>query len=166
MHVFLILTRLARRFGPVALCLVQGCGGRAEPDPDREALFATATNGSIQRAHPCEAVRRAEISSANGLLTKSALDALRSRIEGADVGEVKRCLADVNAYDECFLELPCDAFADAAVPAWLAGADLAPCACGVVQMPFAGPLPQNLGACIGILPVEVAPPRPGFSCPP
>jgi len=151
--VFETLARLAQRLGPLTLCLLSACGGRAEPDPDREALFATASNGSIQRSHPCEEVRRAEASSLNGLLPKSDWDELRSRIEAAELSDVQRCLADVNAYNECFLALPCDAFAYGAVPAWLAGAFAAPCACGVVYMPFAGPLPQSLASCVGILPV-------------
>jgi hypothetical protein len=141
------------------------CGGRTEPDPDRDALFATATNGAIQRAAPCEEVRTAEVSSSNGLLRQSDLDALRGRIARAEIGDIQRCLAEVNAYNECFLALPCTAFADNAVPAWLAGVSAAPCACGVVDAPFGGPLPQTLANCVGILPVRVAPARPGFACP-
>jgi hypothetical protein len=161
----MMLTRLTRRLGALTLCLVSGCGGRVEPDPDREALFETTTNGSIQRAHRCEDVRRAEISSVNGPVPKSESNALRGRIEEAERSDVQRCLADVKAYNECFFELPCDVFAEASSPAWLLGVNAAPCACGVVDMPFAGPLPQTLASCVGILPVEVAPPRPGFSCP-
>jgi hypothetical protein len=155
----------ARRFGALTLCLVSSCGGRVEPDPDRETLFATATDGSIQHAHSCEEVRNAEVSSPNGLLPKPASDALRSRIDEAEIGDVRKCLAEVETYDECFLALPCDAFAEATQPVWLAGADAAPCGCGVVSMPFAGPLPQTLASCASLLPVSVAPARPGFSCP-
>lgn len=145
--------------------LLVGCGGQVDWGPDREALFVTATSGSTQHDHSCQHVRDEEFSLHNGLLTKSQADALHARIADADVSDVQRCLAEVQAYNECFLALPCDAFSDRPVPAWLLGADAAPCACGVVAMPFAGPLPATLNDCTAILPVAVAPPRLGVTCP-
>jgi hypothetical protein len=160
--------RTAPRLVPFGLLLLLfSCAGRSEWGPDREALFIIATSGSTQRDHACQEVRDAEFSSRNGFVTETMADALRQRIAEAKLSDVQRCLEDVQAYNQCYLDLPCGAFADGAgaVPAWALGANSAPCACGVVQMPFAGPLPSSLASCIGILPISVGPARPGFACP-
>jgi hypothetical protein len=154
-----------RLIPPLLLLLASSCGGRDEPDPDRQALFETVTRGSVQHDHPCANARVAEWSASNGLIPESALEALRIRIAQADLATVQGCLAQVQEYDQCFLDLPCDSFAESMVPAWLLGSNAAPCACGVVFMPFAGPLPTNLATCTGILPILVAPPGPGVGCP-
>lgn len=158
---------IAARLLPFGVLLLLGCAGRSEWGPDREALFVIATSGSTQRGHACQQARDAEFSSRTGFLTKSMADALRQRLSEAELGDVQRCLEDVEMYNQCYLDLPCDAFTDGAghVPAWALGANTAPCACGVVHMPFGGPLPASLASCIGILPVSSGPARPGFSCP-
>jgi hypothetical protein len=163
----LVNLNIARRLIPFGLLVLFSCAGRSEWGPDREALFVIVTTGSAQHDHPCQQVRDAELSSRNGFLTKALTDTLRERIAEAELGDVQRCLADVQVYNQCFLGLACDAFMDGAgaAPAWLLGADAAPCACGVVRMPFAGPLPTSLASCIGILPVSIGPPRSGFACP-
>jgi len=159
------LTKASRRLIPLLLWLASSCGGRDESDPAREALFQTVAGGSVQHDHPCPDVRAAEVSASNGILPESVWDGLRTRIAEADLAAVQGCLAEVQAYNRCFLDLPCDAFANSHSPAWLVGADAAPCACGVVLRPFGGTLPKNLASCIGILPVSVAPSRPGVGCP-
>ncbi len=157
--------RPPRRF--LVLCLVCGCGGRGELDTEREGFFAILTNGAIQHDHRCAAVRNAESSTRNGFLPQAAVNALRSRIANADLSDVERCLADVEVYDKCFLDLPCTAFtAETAHPVWLAGSAAAPCGCGVdfrgVAGPFASPmLPEVLSSCASLLPVAALPPRPG-----
>ena len=156
----------------LALCLVCSCAGRTESAPERDELFAIVTDGSIQRRHPCEIVRDAEVSSRNGFFPKLALDAFRTRLETAELVDAQHCLADVRAYNQCFLALPCKAFDPAALPAWLLGAEGAPCGCGVVGAdrtpgPFAtrGVLPDTLAGCAGLLPISAGPPRPVAACP-
>jgi hypothetical protein len=72
----------------------------------------------------------------------------------------------MRAYDQCFLTLRCEGF-DRKLPAWLLGAEEAPCACGVVERGghFAtlGVLPDVLAACRGLLPLASPQPRPGDS---
>ena len=156
----------------VAFGLVFGCAGQGRPDPDRDALFATVTNGSIQRGHTCPEVRDAEISSRNGELPMSVTSAVQRNIEDAELGDVQRCLAEVKSYNQCFLDLPCEAFSSGTTPAWLLGAEAAPCGCGVDTEkvppgPFAtrGVLPDTLAACAGLLPILSPLPRPIVSCP-
>jgi hypothetical protein len=151
------------------LCLVCGCGGRGELETEREGLFSIVTNGAIQRDHHCEKVSSHEISTRNGFLPEAAVSALHSRIADTNLGDVERCLAEVQVYNTCFLDLPCSAFtSETALPAWLAGSSAAPCGCGVDDQsppgPFAGPtLPKVLSSCIGLLPVAGLPPRPGLA---
>lgn len=98
--------------------------------------------------------------------------ALRERIDQAELVVVTRCLEQVRTYNACFTELPCEAFEDRRQPAWLSGIELAPCGCGVADYaPEPGwivrraVLPENLSACEGVLPLQGAPPTPGFACP-
>jgi hypothetical protein len=160
------LNSLARLL-TIGILLPFSCAGRSEWGADREALFVIATSGATQGDHPCQQVRDAEFSLRTGFLTKSMADTLRQRIAEAELGDVQDCLKDVEAYNQCFLDLSCDAFTggSGAVPAWALGANTAPCACGVVRAPFGGPLSSSLASCVGILPVSVGPPRPGFACP-
>ena len=156
-----------------AVCLALSCGGRTAPDRDREALFTIVTDGALQRAHPCPEARNDEVSLKNGFLPESAAAALRERIEHAELSDVQLCLTQVLAYDACFLSVSCDVLAaTGAAPAWLLGAKVAPCACGVdtehLPNPFVDrPLPETLTACVGLLPISLAPARPGESsaCP-
>jgi len=159
----------------LALCAASSCSGRTELalDPDRDALFAIVTNGSVQRDHVCQVVRDAEVSAQNQLLPESIESALRARIDSAKLADVQRCLAEVQSYNDCYLDLPCDAFASGTLPAWLLGSALAPCGCGVDTEkkvsagPYAlrSPLPDTLAACTGILPTSPPPPSPGEACP-
>ena len=150
-----------------ATCLALSCGGPTAPDPDREALFTMVTDGALQRAHACEEARNGEVSLKNGFLPESVAAALRDRIEHAELSDVQLCLTQARAYDACFLSVSCDVLATTgALPAWLLGPEAAPCACGVdtehLEQPFAdGPLPETLTACVGLLPISRAPPRPG-----
>lgn len=151
----------------LVLWLFSGCGARSEIETEREALFAIVTNGALQHDHPCGTVRSAEISTRNGFLEEAEVNAAHSRIASADLGSVQQCLAQVQAYDECFLNLPCSAFTPgAARPVWLSGSKAAPCGCGVDYRGAAGPFagskfPEALSACVGLLPVTTLPPMPG-----
>lgn len=153
----------------LALCLLLSCGTRSELETEREALFAIVTNGAVQHHHPCELVRRAEVSTRNGFLPEAQANAVHSRIGSADLGSVERCLAQVLAYNECFLELSCSAFtSDADQPVWLAGSRVTPCGCGVDYRGAAGPFaeprfPEALSACVGLLPVTTFGPMPGVA---
>jgi len=162
----------SKQFAPLALCFALGCsGGAVAADPERVTLFETVTNGSIQRAHPCQMVRDTEASLR--FLPEADLTALRIKIGQAELDDVRICLAQVQAYDECFSEVPCDALEYGRHPAWLLGSELAPCACGVdtehLNQPFGthGVLPDTLAACTGLLPISHPQVRPGESgqCP-
>jgi hypothetical protein len=163
-------TGFGARIAAVITALAGGCGGESESDRDR--LFSLVSGGSVQRAHACREVRDSEISVLAGGVPAAAWEALRARIQRADIEDVTRCLAEVREYNACFYDLPCTAFESREQPAWLYGSNLAPCGCGISSSMFEGPfvlslgpLPDNLASCVDLLPLGPLPPHPGFTCP-
>jgi len=154
------------------VCLFISCAGGCSGDSnsDRQALFDTVTSGSLQHDHPCQEVRAHEASVRRlGSIPIEYVSALQVRIDQAPLENVTSCLIAVQAYDECFRALSCNAFTDTTQPAWMMGSEAAPCGCGVEdrsRAPFGGPrLPASLSACINLLPIGAGPPKPGVpSC--
>lgn len=150
--------------------LAPGCAGHSEPDSDRTELFAITTGASPLRDHRCEPARLSVAATVDGMPTLEKR-ALRANIDAAKLTDVQRCLAEVRAYDDCYLALACGAFAESVVPAWLLGPELAPCGCGVTNReragPFASPLPlpDTLASCVGIFPVIDAGGKSRGTCP-
>lgn len=144
-----------------------GCGASTDRDPHRDALFALVTNGETQRQHPCAEVRDGELSAPSGKLEAADQAAVRARIDAAALTDVEQCILAVQAYNECYLQLPCDLLRVDPWPAWLVGSARAPCGCGVAELsPFVSSvLPENLYPCLGMLPVAEREWQVGGKCP-